>query len=372
MPSLRHRLAASRRARPTRSTVALPPRRQPQWSLRQQPRRPHQDGRPDWKQTATTLASILSVLLVAAGLFYTNEANRKQQELAERGQVTDRFTRAIEQLGSDKLDVRLGGIYALERLMRDSPGDRRNLVEVLSAYVRGHSPRTPAAPKNGAVPSPGVIDPVHPPRPATDVQAALTVLGHRPAVEGSQMIDLSGIDLTGADLSRANLIGANLAETRLAYADLDRANLEGAYLVSTQFRHAVLIDANLHMANLAQANLSEAELHQANVSVTNLTYADISRAVLERATFRDALLENADLRHAALADADLTGAKLPGAKLSDADLNGTILRGTSLVLTDGLTSGLVRCTTPDDRTAWPPGVVGPVPGELHPECLPTQ
>jgi hypothetical protein len=26
--------------------------------------------------------------------------------------VTDRYTKAIEQLGSDKLDVRIGGIYA--------------------------------------------------------------------------------------------------------------------------------------------------------------------------------------------------------------------------------------------------------------------
>jgi hypothetical protein len=54
--------------------------------------------RPDWRQTLTSVAGIVSVLLVAAGLFYTNEANRKQQEanqaqqaLAERGQVTERL-----------------------------------------------------------------------------------------------------------------------------------------------------------------------------------------------------------------------------------------------------------------------------------------
>jgi len=41
-------------------------------------------------------------------------------ELTEQGQVTDRYTKAIEQLGSDKLDVRIGGIYALERIARDS------------------------------------------------------------------------------------------------------------------------------------------------------------------------------------------------------------------------------------------------------------
>ena len=73
----------------------------------------------------TTIGGILSVLLVAAGLFYTNDANRnqqklglEQQKLALQGQVADRFTAAIDQLGQedgkrqDKLSLRLGGIYA--------------------------------------------------------------------------------------------------------------------------------------------------------------------------------------------------------------------------------------------------------------------
>ncbi len=35
---------------------------------------------------------------------------RRTHELTEQGQVTDRYTKAIEQLGSEKLDVRVGGI----------------------------------------------------------------------------------------------------------------------------------------------------------------------------------------------------------------------------------------------------------------------
>ena len=33
--------------------------------------------------------------------------------LTQQGQITDRYTKAIEQLGSEKADVRLGGIYSL-------------------------------------------------------------------------------------------------------------------------------------------------------------------------------------------------------------------------------------------------------------------
>jgi len=80
----------------------------------------------DWRTTATTIAGIASVLLVAIGLIYTNDANRKQQQLsldqkqsALQGQIADRFAAAIDQLGQEdqpsnsKLSVRLGGIYGL-------------------------------------------------------------------------------------------------------------------------------------------------------------------------------------------------------------------------------------------------------------------
>ena len=43
----------------------------------------------------------------------TYQVTARTLEVTEQGQITDRYTKAIEQLGSDKLDVRLGGIYAL-------------------------------------------------------------------------------------------------------------------------------------------------------------------------------------------------------------------------------------------------------------------
>ena len=46
----------------------------------------------------------------------TAEAAQQTVAVAQEGQITERFTRAIEQLGSDKIAIRLGGIYALERV----------------------------------------------------------------------------------------------------------------------------------------------------------------------------------------------------------------------------------------------------------------
>ena len=70
----------------------------------------------------------------------TDQWQRRTHELTEQGQITDRFTKAIEQIGSDKLDIHIGGIYALERIARDSAKDHPTVMEVLTAFIREHSP----------------------------------------------------------------------------------------------------------------------------------------------------------------------------------------------------------------------------------------
>jgi hypothetical protein len=72
--------------------------------------------------------------------------DRNAHALNEQSHITDRYIKAVEQLGSSSVDVRLGGIYALGRIMRDSDTDRQMVVEVLAAYLRHHS-STPDAPE---------------------------------------------------------------------------------------------------------------------------------------------------------------------------------------------------------------------------------
>jgi uncharacterized protein YjbI with pentapeptide repeats len=50
--------------------------------------------------------------------------------------VTELYTKASEQLGSDKAPVRLAGLYALERLAQDHPEQRQTIVNMLCAYLR--------------------------------------------------------------------------------------------------------------------------------------------------------------------------------------------------------------------------------------------
>ena len=84
----------------------------------------------------TAVLQVVGGLLLAAGAV----ATWRQVRISREGQITERFTRAVDQFDSDKRDVRLGGIYGLERVAHDSQPDRATIAAVLSAFVRGTPP----------------------------------------------------------------------------------------------------------------------------------------------------------------------------------------------------------------------------------------
>jgi hypothetical protein len=166
----------------------------------------HDVGRIAGPQRATQLQTAreavrTQLLTLAAGVFvvWTLWFTAQNFRLSRQGQVTDRYTRAIEQLGSDKLDVRIGAVYALERIARDSATDHPAVMEVLTAFIREHSREHD---------EPGVDTSMRAPRP--DVQAAIGVIGRRNPRYDRQLLNLEGVNLTGENLSRLNLAGATL------------------------------------------------------------------------------------------------------------------------------------------------------------------
>jgi len=300
-------------------------------------------------QKITTLVSIASVLVVGAGLILTNNFNRAQLQLAEQGQVTGRFGTAVGQLASGKLEIRLGGVYALQRLMHDSPADESKIIQVLSAFAREKTASKRKLEASSAASLP------------TDVEAALTVVGTSNIAHDGRMslIDLDHAPLTdaqlqylhfdGANLSGAVLVGANLTYTYLADANLSGTDLANAKLINTR-----LADANLSGADLTRADLSNVNLAHANLSHVTLmgaffSGADLSGANLTGATLTGAALVGANMPDVSLATADVTSADLSGAKLTygylvaaelahgklvDADLTGADFTGADLTCAD--------------------------------------
>ena len=205
-----------------------------------------------------TLSQIVGGLAVLYGLYLTYRrivATEKNVEVAQEGQVTERFTRAIDQLGQEgerKMAIRLGGIYALERIAKDSEKDHGPVMEVLTAYVRENAPaqeRDPAEERTRL--------------PTADIQAILTVIGRRETTGNNRRHD--PLDLTSTQLDGADLHGANLVGIRLDFANLVEADLREADLCKTDLTRADLDHADLRGAK----NLTEEQVREAR----NFEYA---------------------------------------------------------------------------------------------------
>jgi Pentapeptide repeats (8 copies) len=211
-----------------------------------------------------------AILSITAYVGYCNfEIGQKNLKVSEDKQVTERFSKSIEHLGSEKIDIRLGGIYALEQIAIDSAKYHWTIVEILSAFIREKRPLDST-------------DPV-----GIDVRAALIVMGRRNVGQdpSNNSINLRSVNLVdievlcanlpGVDFSKAILIRSNLSGSILTCANLNGANLSNAILSRANLRGAKLIDTDL-----SDTDLSHADLCQADLTNTDLSNVNLSRTLL--------------------------------------------------------------------------------------------
>jgi uncharacterized protein YjbI with pentapeptide repeats len=285
----------------------------------------------DVVKTIISALGLIATLFAGIGLFVNYLNSQAEIQLTQQRLITERFSKAVEQIGNTKEEVVIGGIYSLERIAKDSPKDQWTIMEVLTSYIRKNSPipsnieqLEPAAREKALEKLPSVSIPV---------QAALTVIGRR-KVENDQagdnlaettdsnkikILDLSRTNLREANLILANLNLANLNRANLNRANLNRANLNGAELYRAELYRANLNGANLKGANLNEANLIGANLNGANLNGANLNGANLNGAILYRANLNGANLNGAILNGAILYRANLNGANLNGANLNGAE-----------------------------------------------------
>lgn len=177
--------------------------------------------------------------------------------------------------------MRLGGIAALEGVMKTSEQYRQPVLEALCAFVRD---RTKTA--------------THGP-PAIDIQAILAVIGRWEAgiegldPSGAHIVDLSGAHIPYVRLFEAKLIGAILRRADLSHADLRHAKLVGADLNGADLNDAYLSGADLRNSDLFGADLNGADLNGADLSGVALINADLSHADLTNAFVAQSELDKA-------------------------------------------------------------------------------
>ena len=396
----------------------------------------------DDHEAIRNLGFLLAALLGAPFVVWRSFVAQQQADTGEQGLITDRINKAVEGLGAEKevnrlgrnvrwrmdganqarfewmdeplappehdapgsdgkvpltndpwtpvaltvpnLEVRLGAIYALERIAQDSDRDHVRIMEILCAYIRENAPASgardhslgdwPDWPENAddgtlqrraeeldkrrADLNAWVSDLRYAANPRTDIQAALDVIGRRiprqieiekaTKTRGSQIgyrLDLRGtnlqaVDLTDLDFARSMLAGSRLDGAILERTVLDEADLHSARLCAANLRGARLQLADLTQVGLEGAALAEAILNDVELFEGQLQTADFSdahldcsylgNAGLEGANLSQASLRRASLYRAQLQHANLNNASLEGVDFGDADLEGADLTGARL------------------------------------------
>ena len=224
------------------------------------------------------------------------ELAQQQADLAERGFLNERYQKGAEMLGSEVLSVRLGGIYALQRLAEEHPVQYHiQIMRLFSAFARN--------PTKDGVPTSMLRE---------DVNAVLQAILDR---------GQNGIELENREQFSFDLTGSDLRGAYLGHADLAQVILVSAKLIGVELREANLSDADLRHADLSDAHLSGARLNNADLFNSNLTNANFIRADLS-----NTYLYEANLTNATIDLTDFSFARLDDANLSDA----TVSRSTGL------------------------------------------
>lgn len=255
-----------------------------------------------------------SVLLAIGGLIAVitltlSYARHRREEtasdLAADSNKTDRYSQAIDQLGSAEIPIQLGGVYALERLARDSENDRQTIVDVLAAFLRTTSPVDPGATENPTI--------------GTVSAAAATVIGRMQPLGLALRIDLTGVNLTRARLEGSSFEGAILNGAVLDHAHLDNASLDQTQINNASFVGSFLAHATLRAAKGVNSAFTGARAHHADFSDASLRYGKITGLSLQ-----DSILSRTDF----------TGARLHGTKFARARLDGTEFAKANVNLAD--------------------------------------
>jgi len=243
------------------------------------------------------LALIVTLAVTISQVNETRKSADNNLRLSRQGQASERFSRAVEQLGSNKVDVRLGGLFSLARIGIDAPENAEPAFRLVATYVGQHYEVPKPLPEHGCQ---AKYDDV-PVDVSTALRFALIRLAPavREQVPEKRLLGLRGTKLSGIAIDNLGLPSFDLAGIRFKNALLQSANFADTNLTNAHFERACVGFASFNGATLVRAHFDAAQLKQ----------ADFRNADLTGASFRGARMKGAEFNRAALATAALSAAQ---------------------------------------------------------------
>ena len=330
--------------------------------------------------------AVIVALLGAPFVIWRAIVAQKQADVAEQGHITDRINKAVEGLGTEKvvsrvwrnvtykldgevrtgfegrdedfklpegaqnvergewkvadrtrpnLEVRIGAIYALERIAQDSDRDHVQIMEILCAYIRQNAP----APKTDDWPQLEMKE------SEEDGPLEANWEERREAFREAQEKAKAGLKLREDIQVALTVLGRRRPEQRLLEARAGEAKEDAAFVfdlpcpeydgpedghdpaaLDAQFKALEDWKETLRGFKGYRLDLRNANLRGADLSGLNLNGAKLTGSFLQRADLDKARLQGAVLGAARLQGADLRWARLQGAVLAGATLRGAAVR----------------------------------------------
>ncbi len=308
----------------------------------------------------TALGGLVSAPLALIRVWTTE----RQVRTTEQGHMTDRITKAVEQLGAEKevsrvmrnvtyeengkkrtlfegrledsdlpvhpdevdygpwqvvqrtvpnIEVRIGGLLSLERIAQDSTNydkgrDHVRVMEILCAYVREN------APAEGAEQNPlarGPDESLLSKKPFHSVRQWIDQLD-RPrndiqialTIIGRRSQDQIRIEQEHRDSGRS-FYRVDLSHTCLRKANLDGADLSNAVLFKSLLEGTYCNNADLSGTNLIYAKMTGLTAVACTLDRADLSGADVSEALLDKAKLKDVTLSHTRFVSAQLCAAEI-------------------------------------------------------------------
>jgi hypothetical protein len=250
---------------------------------------------------STLLQALLAAVVLIGAVFTWQQfsATAEGLNISRHTQITEQFSNAADQLGAERVEVRIGAVHTLDRLTMTATGeqglwDNLTVYQLLAAYVKAQAPLPPRAldddERRRSVQRYMTLEIESLRKRAPDVQNALEVIGARvkKLPTGREFSAfLADTDLRGADLANLQLNTADLRGSRLDYASGRLADTQQP----AELAFARLQGATLRCAHLESVNLSGAQLQNADLRDAVLTGArGLETAQLDGARYNDRTL----------------------------------------------------------------------------------
>lgn len=273
---------------------------------------------PDSRAISAYFAA-LAALIAAPLLTWRSYNLHRQANTAEQGLITDRISKAVEQLGAEKtvkkngqestqpnLEVRIGGLYALERIAQQNVEEHIQIMDILCAYVReklNFRDKSQNAPKQPLPDDVSTVFKIISRRSETQKEKEDAWHGH----DGQrykfdyQLCNFANFNIWNLNFQNANFEHCDFSNSHLHQCKFEASVFFGALFNKTKFSHTEFREASFpHLSSNGTPTLEVIEVKFLGCDFYGF---DLKESIIDEKTqFDGSLFHDSNITAASLSD----------------------------------------------------------------------